>query len=322
MTKHRIGLPTASLLALALAACGGDSTPLASIPAPPIASPPPTSPPPPATPVPPPIPAGPIGLQSDQPFASVSVLSDAGTILQLPEPDAVQIRYSANDGLYTVRLGSMSAEGKLAPFTANGSFNSQGWISVSSTASQLLIGNGPDRQGVVVTLAWPASSRFTYTSFGSWDGGCPMGCNLGAFAYGIPTIASQVPVSGSADFDGEVRGYTDRSGGVLDVGGDVRLSFDFGAGTLSGVMRPVAYFDWDGTALGDYVFRDTVFARGSTKFSGAFTVPGSTAPSSFQGSFTGPNAAELMAQWQAPYVRPATTQSGQMVGVWIARRRN
>lgn len=322
MTKHRIGLSAASILAFALAACGGgtSSTPVAFIPPPPVASPPPSNPPTP--PSPPPMPVGAIGLQSDQPFASVSALSDGGTALRLPEPDAVQIRYSADDGLYTVRLASMTAEGTLAPFGTNGSYNDKGWISVSSTASQLLLGKGPAKQGVVVTLAWPASSRFTYTNFGSWDGGCPMGCNLGAFAYGIPTPASQVPVTGRADFDGDVRGYTDLSAGVMDVGGSVKLSFDFGAGKLSGVMRPEAYFEWDPIPLGDYVFRDTVYAKGSTKFSGAFSVPGSSEPSAFLGSFTGPNASELMAQWQAPYVRPGTTQSGQMVGVWIAKRRN
>ncbi len=129
-----------------------------------------------------------------------------------------------------------------------------------------------------------------------------------------------MPITGSASFDGAIRGYTDRSMGVLDVGGTVMLNFDFGAGKLSGVMRPEAYFGWDPTPLGNYVFRDTVYAKGSTIFSGAFDVPGSTSPSSFRGNFTGPNANELMAQWQAPFVKPGSTESGQMVGVWIARQ--
>ncbi|GAA4010646.1 hypothetical protein GCM10022211_26410 [Sphingomonas humi] len=321
MPTPRNALVVTSILSLGLMGCGGggSAAQVASIPAPPPAAPPPpTSPPTP--PVPPPLPAGLIGLQSDKPFSTVSALTDGGVYVSLPEPDAVHIRYSAADGLYTMTLANMSREGQLAPIGGNGSFHDKGWINISSTRSDLLDGKGPQKQGVIVTLDWPASSVFRYTNFGQWNGGCPMGCNIGMFAYGIPTSASHMPVTGSASFDGEIRGYTSRSEGYVDVLGYVTLNFDFGAGKLAGVMRPEAYFTWDPTPLGDYVFRDTVYAKGSTKFSGAFNVPGSTAPSSFTGSFTGPSANELMAQWQAPFVRPGTTETGQMVGVWIAQR--
>jgi hypothetical protein len=108
----------------------------------------------------------------------------------------------------------------------------------------------------------------------------------------------------------------------LEVWGTVFLSFDFGAATLAGEMRPEFAPVWDGVSLGTYTFRDTVYSSGSTSFSGAFNVPGSDGPSSFSGSFTGPSAAELMATWQAPFVNPLNNTQGTMAGVWIAKKGN
>jgi hypothetical protein len=228
----------------------------------------------------------------------------------------LQIAYSAVDGLYTVTLPH-GLEGQLVAKSGNGSFNENGWIKLQSTNSDLTRGKGPETQGRV-TLDWPASSQFTYTNFGEWDLGCPMGCNQGVFAYGVPTAASDMPVTGSASYDGVLKGLTDTALGVF---GTVFLSLDFAAGTINGHMKPeVAFNGWDATSLGTYTFRDTVYSRGSTSFSGAFNVPGSDAPSLFSGSFTGPNAAELMANWQAPYLRPGTTEAGMMSGVWIAKK--
>jgi hypothetical protein len=104
------------------------------------------------------------------------------------------------------------------------------------------------------------------------------------------------------------------------VFGGVSLTFDFGAGTLSGVMKPKFYPEWDAIPLGDYTFRNTVYSAGATNFSGAFQVNGSTAPSSFQGSFNGPQAAELMASWNAPFLNPLNNQWGTMAGIWTAKK--
>jgi hypothetical protein len=235
----------------------------------------------------------------------------------------VAFSYSAATNTYTLQLSDMSIAGQLATIGANGSVSGNQWIKISSTYNELLVGSGPQKQNVGVTLDWPASSNFTYTNFASWDGGCPMGCNLGVFAYGIPTASGDVPVTGSATYAGSVMGSTGRYEGssFMDVFGSVTLTFDFGAGTLNGNMKPEVMFNgWDSTAIGTYTFRDTVFSKGSTTFSGAFDVPGSSANSSFTGSFTGPGAAELMAQWKAPYVQPGTTSSGTMSGIWIAKK--
>lgn len=243
--------------------------------------------------------------------------------------DAVRISYSASESRYTVSLPGYQ-EGKLLPTGGNGSFNESGWINLASTVSDLTDGAGPETQYVIVTLAWPGTSKYSYTSFGRWSGALPMGHNDGVFAYGTPTGARAVPITGSASYNGEIRGLTNGEpfsptsgvGPVLDVVGTVSLSFDFRAGTLSGEMKPQLAPIWDLEPLGTYAFRDTVYSTGSPTFSGAFDVPGSSAKSWFTGSLTGPQGQELMANWLAPFRHPNTGGLGTMSGVWVAKRDN
>lgn len=315
----------ASALTLLLCACGGGGGGGGGIAsAPPPVLPPTSSPTP--TSNPPPLPTGSIGLQGAQQFQTYSARTDGWGSIEA-EADAVRISYSAADGSYTVSLPSYQ-EGKLIPRSGNGSFNASGWIDLASTNSDLTVGSGSEVQNVTVTLDWPGTSKYSHTSFGSWSGSLPMGHNNGVVAYGIPTSAPDMPVTGSASYNGEIRGLTNGepaspSGGigpVLDVFGTVALSFDFGAGSLSGEMRPKIAPLWDAISLGVYTFRDTVYSTGSTSFSGAFNVPGSSANSSFTGSFTGPQGAELMANWMAPFRDPITGGWGTMSGVWVAKR--
>ena len=140
----------------------------------------------------------------------------------------------------------------------------------------------------------------------------------GQFAYGIPTAAGDVPTSGSASYAAQIFG---ENGYALS--GDVQLTFDFGAGTLAGYMEPVLTDAWFSYDLGRYDFTQTVYSSGSTTFSGQFVVPGggSTVDSGFNGRFTGPGAAELMASWHAPFVDPYSQGWATISGVWIGKRK-
>jgi hypothetical protein len=136
--------------------------------------------------------------------------------------------------------------------------------------------------------------------------------------YGIPTAAGDVPVSGHASYSAELRGSSELGYGI---GGDALLNFDFGAGTLSGKMTPSAIDGW-GSAfpLGTYDFVETVYSAGSTNYSGRFSWNGSTV-GDFHGQFTGPDAAELIGAFNAPFVdpyNPGTTDT--MHGAWAGRR--
>jgi hypothetical protein len=127
-----------------------------------------------------------------------------------------------------------------------------------------------------------------------------------------------VPVTGSANYSGDIRGLTDSQ---LAVWGSIALSFDFGAGTLSGQMKPEYAPEWDQIALGTYTFTNTVYSTGSTNFSGSFAPPsGVSGASSFQGRFNGPGAAELMGSWNAPYKDPVSGDAGTMSGVFGGKK--
>lgn len=298
--------------ALALAACGGGGggDGVAFVAPPP---PPPGCQTAPCQIVQPPPPTKNIGLHSDAPFDTFSVFNDASGNL-VTQQGGVQIAYSAADDQYTVTLPGFE-QGKLVTTAANGSFNAQGWTSISSTVNDLTAGNSSDVQPVKVVLDYPASSDLQYTSFGEWREGDYV--LTGQFVYGIPTAAGDVPVTGMASYAGDIRGRTsDQS----DVFGTIDFQFDFAAGTLTGQMTPEIVI-WDLVPLGTYTFRDTVYSSGSTTFSGAFNVPGSTAPSSFDGRFTGPGAAELMGNWIAPYTNPGTTNVGTMSGIFAGKRK-
>ena len=298
--------------AIALGACGGGGGGIASTPFVPAPDPVPTP-----TSGPPPIPAGPLGLVSDQPFATYSAYNDgAGTLLS--GEGGVQFSYSPQDNTYTVKLPGYD-EGRVVPLNGNGSYDESGWIHLSSTWDGVTLGNSDQLQPVNLTLDWPQSSDFTYTSFGRWVGGQSSQA-MGYFVYGIPTAPGGVPVTGSANYGGEIRGLTD---GGLDVWGSITFAFDFGAGALSGEMRPQYSPDgWDSYSLGTYTFRDTVYSNGSTTFSGAFNRAGLDGTSSFTGRFNGPNGSEVMGSWNAPFSDPAFNISGNMAGVFAAKKSN
>lgn len=304
----------ATLVVIFLAGCGSDGGgAVNSTPTPAVIAAPTPPPPPPPPPGPPPPPSGNIGLTSTEPFAVQAVsleISNANIgSLELDESAQVEFRYIPADNAYEIKLPQYES-GRLKTTGYSGGYTSNVWGTVSNSANTVLLGNTAATQPVNVILSWPSKplnpyAIYTYTSWGKWSGTEPQGVfqRSGIFAYGIPTSTTDVPSSGAASYTAEVMGYA--ADGMPDlsayVTGLAKLSFNFGTGTLSGSMR-TTLCPWDcDTDLGEYKFKNTVFAVGSRTFSGAFDVPGTTLPSSFSGNFNGPAAIELMARWQAPY---------------------
>ncbi|WP_369025458.1 transferrin-binding protein-like solute binding protein [Qipengyuania sp. RANM35] len=158
------------------------------------------------------------------------------------------------------------------------------------------------------------------------------GYPVGGFAYGLATQSGDVPVTGTATYraqvyggDGEPSDYSqwDIRAWNYYVEGTADLTFDFGAGTLAGAMDPTIFsYNGETRSLGRYEFVNTVFGVGSTQFSGELANASLTDLGTFNGLFTGPQAAELIAQWRAPYVNPWTNESGLLRGVWIGKKGN
>jgi hypothetical protein len=235
----------------------------------------------------------------------------------------VQFSYNASTNSYQITLPGFQA-GTLADTGYGGS---EGQLATSS-GSHVTAGSSSTLQPAFVSLFVPGSSfsPYTYTSFGSWNGQAGMTAagdilrQEGIFAYGIPTQVGDVPITGSANYSAEVHGSIGPDW-TLSLTGTANLSFDFAGGNLSGSMHAGIFDDFDGILMdfGKYDFTQTVYSTGSTTFSGKFVVPGlPNADSSFQGNFTGPNAAELMARFQAPYL--FNGQQGSMFGVWLGKK--
>ena len=108
------------------------------------------------------------------------------------------------------------------------------------------------------------------------------------------------------------------------IEGTANLQFDFAASKLSGHLDPV-YFDLGGMGeagipLGRYDFVNTIYASGSTSFSGQLSNSSFTQSGSFNGQFTGPIAQELMATWSAPFHDSIRNLDSQMFGVLVGKR--
>lgn len=145
-------------------------------------------------------------------------------------------------------------------------------------------------------------------------------------AFGVPTSAAGIPVAGQATFEGPAMGAADVAndgwGAIAEtpMGGKVRLSFDFAAGTLTGSLNLATTCDCSTQfSIPPMLFTNTIFAKGSTTYSGRFLTdaPGAN---SFSGLFTGPQGQELIGSWHLPFV--FSDKNHQAWGAWIAKRGN
>jgi hypothetical protein len=315
MRRQRLTTAATSFaLALALSACGGAGGGVNSTPSPPVGTPTPTpTPTPPASSLPP----APFGLTTTQQFATYGALSrsDAGEYnVDAASPSEIQFSWSAESKTYLVTLPGFDPARLELTFPGNNPLAFHGLDSSGKKLPLAFSVLGPKDGGL----------NFTYSSFVYYETYPPGATDpfvFGLFAYGLPTPAGAVPVSGTATYDATVRGFT-TSGNGYDIRGTAQLQFDFGAGSLTGYMRPRLFNDWDGVdlALGQYDFTQTVYSPGSTTFGGRFVVPGSSADSSFHGQFTGPNATELISGWTAPYLDPFDNAWKTAGGMWIGKK--
>jgi hypothetical protein len=300
MTSSKLGKILLAGAALGLAACGGGGggSGLNSTPTPPPA------------PTPPPPPPRPPGMIPAKIFPAVTASTDFAVIgSEATGPSSpltaagFSVRYDAASGAYILDFPSTEPAAFYAYNTAADIDNAYYWNGVAEVHEvSVRKPSNPELPLSYTTLA-------TYGTFE--DGSVPFGW----LAFGSATPVGGVPVAGSASYTAEVAGSTiDR---FHYVGGTATLQFNFGAGTLSGHFDPV-FLDANGH-LGRYDFVNTVYGSGSTIFSGQLSTAGIAQNGTFDGQFTGPNAQELMARWNAPYVDLLTGQQSTIFGVWVGR---
>lgn len=169
-----------------------------------------------------------------------------------------------------------------------------------------------------------AGTGYTHSALALWSTPGPEGGLSGGIAFGIPTPAGSVPMTGSAIYNGSITGRTTQSSFDSLAGnywpaiveGSISLSFNFGAGTLAGSLSPTIYND-DRRALAPLSFTNTVYARGSTAFSGSFDT-NLTGVNGFSGRFTGPQARELIGGFAFPYASDGKTY--QATGAFVGKQ--
>ena len=287
-----IGRSTALAAAFALAGCGGGGgTHVAS-------TPPPPPPAPPAPPPPPPEAIIPAATTSQQfAVAGASHLQVGDQTPRLVAGEQLQVRYVASSNSYEVQLPS-----------------SQTWSAIQYTPTGVgtpvnFIGGGAH--------LWLRSGGYQYSRLFEWSAS---GSLHGYEAIGIATAAGSVPVTGSASYAGDIMGFTPESNSLdtMFISGSIAMTFNFGAGSLSGSISPILQEGFTPHALGTIDFRNTVYSTGSTIFSGEFAT-NVAGVNSFSGLFTGPSGQELIGNFALPYQSPIDGQAYQAAGAFVAK---
>lgn len=233
--------------------------------------------------------------------------------------EPIRIRYDAGQNRYEIKTAAFDWSALLDPPDPSGGqpnsyFNvagqPTGWFGILAQHRS----PDPDRKYRYSNLAsWKAASR-------SAD------VERDFVAFGAPTPASGIPLTGGASFVGFASGTADVPNdgwgpiAATPLDGTVRLNFDFGAGALSGSLGLASACDCvTNFSLGTLSFTNTVFARGGQTFSGSFA-SAATGANAFAGRFTGPAAEELIGSWTVPFLFEGATH--QASGAWIAKRGN
>jgi hypothetical protein len=321
-----------AIAAALVASCGGGGggDGIAFTPPPPVTPPPPGNPGPTSTAVtifsvPKPGDYASVGASISASGGNLDTYPSASTrfgAVSASDAEQAHIRYSGS-GYYEIQMPGQAWDrlvhykGITNPTADNNYFQPSG---VPVNAGFLGINNA---------AKW---SGYTYSEMGIW--GSSAASRLGAIAFGIGTPAGGVPTTGSATFDGKVQGTSDIMqadnlyGGFAPMGvdGTVKLSFDFGSGTLAGEMSLFGPDGMNPFKLGTFAFKETVFAVGSTTYSGKFET-NAAGENLFLGRFTGPNAQETIGAWAVPFLftkggeyTPADGQPHQAFGAWIAKK--
>jgi hypothetical protein len=131
---------------------------------------------------------------------------------------------------------------------------------------------------------------------------------------GIPTIASDMPKTGTASYDVDGTGAYVTSSAVLYGGAlaDSTFSANFATGVLSTTLHMVGTPQAGGAAVdfGTATGSGSI-TSGTSAFTGSLSVADRTG--AFAGSFFGPQAVEMAYAW---YLRgPAFTADGLLVGI-------
>ena len=307
MTKQAsLKVTVAIASALLVGACGGGGERPNIAPAPP-APPPPPPPPPPAN--------------SGAATGVIGAASSSQTFVSEGEnlhfDGNLAVRYDASQNQYYVTVPG-EAEALLedplwnvepSPNESGRQYHA-GEMQVTTRASSTTTLAGLNYQYSNIATVWSPESPYR-----------------GSTAFGMATPASAVPTTGAAAYSGFLLGHTSELVDYGDWGtyaaaidGSINLSFNFGAGTLSGTLNPILYH-YEQHDLGTLTITQPVWGVGSNAFTAGLSGSALTGdPAGIRGTFTGPAAQELIGGFFFGYVSPVTGQDASAAGAFLAQR--
>lgn len=324
-----------SVLLPSLAACGGaggvNSTPaLASNLAPPQ-SPVPPAPPPPAAPPFVPVTAtifseplyNPALAVAGQGYQYDYVPNTAG-LINLRNENSFAVSYDSATQSYRVNL-PIAGAGTL--MRVGDYRNADGPFQSSFAANNTVTAPGAyPAPTMTVSSADRPDSIYRYVSLVDFYTDASLAPNLhtvayGTFAIGQPTRLSEIPMSGTAQYNGDLFGHLAGDAGATWLTGTTRFDFDFGSAVLTGQLtaQMQCMMGCSYAPVG-YAFANTNITRSANSFGGELLTPGAPSAGSFLGFFAGPKASELAARFEMPFFSLETGRWTPSAGAIVARR--
>ena len=272
-------------------------------------APPPVAPTP--TPTPTPAPVGqaiPAALQTASPASPLAGTTKFSTLTQAT--DFPLLMAAASGGSGNGDTTTTTAGGVLRA-DPNGTYQ----LTINNPALGISNVDATTRsqQGLFYTTSTLNSANLDYTRFGYWsrDDGIDGVFNLGAWTTGFVTPVASLPAQGSATYAGKASGLynvaisaTSQADFDSSFKGDVSMSANFGASTLSGAITNIIATSLYSALTGPVndigfsasIDRTNNLFAGTTSVAGQATGPyafGPTASGLINGRFYGPSATEV-----------------------------
>ena len=144
----------------------------------------------------------------------------------------------------------------------------------------------------VLFIPAESTQNLSYVTYGVWNSqhGSSQDIALGTIVFGVQTVDSTMPTTGSATYTGLTNGTLNLGNNLFNVGGDMSMTVNFGTGAVNGSFTNMAREDLvtgDISAWRNFTTAGTISA-GSNLFSGTAASTDSALSGTFNGAFFGP----------------------------------
>lgn len=230
-------------------------------------------------------------------FSTSGVQLGATTATSNPYGSGVTVAYTASSDSYTLT----APDGTAATFSPNNLYQAATTPNTVQYIKSSGSGSGEVDDNLVIGTATVKGVALSYTMVGEWVHATPNGIAIWLATGGVPTLASDVPKTGTANYTVEVNGSAQAGGtsySIQPTNSSGTFSANFGAGTVATSLTLVGTPSVAGfgtvTQFGTFNGTGTITA-GGPGFTGTFST--GSGSSLFTGNFNGPQAAEVGYSW-------------------------